>query len=147
MRFSADMCRAGIIALATVLTCSGAQAAEEPDATIFFRGGSVGVVAGVNWGSGTLHFQGKSYPLKVSGLSVAAVGVKKFDARGNVYHLKQAADIEGDYSAVTGSLTVGVGKGGIEMKNDKGVVIKATGTSGGASLGVGPSGMTIKLKQ
>lgn len=43
-------------------------------------------------------------------------------------------------------VTVGGGVGGIQMKNSNGVLIKATGTSAGADLKVGASGMTIKLK-
>jgi hypothetical protein len=145
MKFSANICTAGLAA-ATLLFCSGAQADEAPDATIYFHGGSAGIIAGVNWGGGTLHYKGKDIPLKVSGLTLGAVGVKKFDASGNVFHLRQVADIEGTYSAVGAGLTAGVGKGAITMKNDKGVLIKATGTSGGADLKVGGSGMTIKLK-
>lgn len=147
MRPSGDICRAAAIAVATVLACSSAHAAPPPDATIDFHGGNVAFIAGVNWGGGTLHYKGKDVPLKVSGLSVGAIGANKFDASGNVFHLKQLADIEGTYAAVTGSATVGGGAGGIEMKNGKGVLIKATGTSAGAALKVGPSGMTIKLKK
>ena len=77
MKFSADICRAGIIALATVLACSGARAAESPDATITFNGGSVAFIAGVDWGGGTLRYKGKDIPLRVSGLSVGAVGVRE----------------------------------------------------------------------
>jgi hypothetical protein len=146
MKFSANICKAGFVA-ATLLFCSGAQAGEAPDATIYFHGGSAALIAGANWGGGTLHYKGKDYPLKVSGLTVGAVGVKKFDARGNVYHLKQVKDIEGNFASVGAGVTVGAGAGGIEMKNGAGVLIKATGTSGGADLKIGASGMTIKLKE
>ncbi|HEX4709497.1 hypothetical protein [Phenylobacterium sp.] len=147
MKFSADICRAGIIALATVLVCSGAQAAETPDASITFNGGSVAFIAGVNWGGGTLRYKGKAIPLEVSGLTVGAVGVKKFQASGNVFNLRNVADIEGTYASIGAGATVGGGASGIAMKNGNGVLIRATSTSVGADLRVGPSGMTIKLKQ
>jgi hypothetical protein len=145
MKFSANICKAGIIA-ATLLFSSGVQADEPPDATIYFHGGSAAVIAGVNWGGGTLHYKGKDIPLKVSGLTLGAVGVKHFDASGNVYHLRQASDIEGTYASAGAGVTVGGGVGGITLKNGKGVLIKATGTSAGADLKIGASGMTIKLK-
>jgi len=146
MKFSADICKVGIIALAMAVPFSRAHAAEQPDATIYFHGGSAAFIAGLNWGGGTLHYKGKDIPLKVSGLTVGAVGVKKFDASGNVYHLRQASDIEGTYASAGAGLTVGGGVGGISLKNGKGVLIKATGTSAGADVKVGASGMTIKLK-
>ena len=146
MKPSRNICKAAIFALATVLASSGAQAAAPPDATISFHGGKVAFIAGVNWGSGTLHYKGKDIPLKISGLSVGAIGASKFDASGNVYNLKKPADIEGTYAAVAASATVGGGAGATQMKNGKGVLIKETETSAGAHLKLGPSGLTIKLK-
>ena len=133
-------------AAAAILGSGVATAADAPDATITFHGGSAAFIAGVNWGGGTLRYKGKDIPLKVSGLTVGAVGMKKFDASGNVYHLRQVADIEGTYASAGAGATVGGGAGGITLKNSNGVLIKATGTSAGADLKVGASGMTIKLK-
>ena len=146
MKPHAPIGKAAILAAAAVLACSSALAKDKPDATVNFSGGNVAFVAGVNWGGGTLHFKGKDTPLKVRGLSVGAIGLNKFSARGSVYHLKQVADIEGTYVAAEASATVGGGAGAIAMKNEKGVVIQATGTSAGAALKLGPSGMTIALK-
>jgi hypothetical protein len=58
----------------------------------------------------------------------------------------QVSDIEGAYASIGAGVTVGGGAAGLQMKNGNGVLIKATGTSAGADLKVGPSGMTIKLK-
>jgi hypothetical protein len=123
-----------------------AIAADKPDGRITFSGGGVAFIAGVRWGGGTLHFRGKDYPLKVSGLSVGEVGVNKYDARGEVYHLTKVSDIEGTYAAGAGAITVGGGVGGIQMQNGAGVVIHASATSAGLNLKLGPSGLTIQLK-
>jgi hypothetical protein len=131
---------------AVIMSSAGAIAADAPDATITFSGGSAAFIAGVNWGGGTLRYKGKEYPLKVSGLSVGAIGAKKFHASGNVFHLRQVADIEGTYASIGAGVTVGGGAEGFQMKNGNGVLIKATGTSAGADLKAGPSGVTIKLK-
>jgi len=86
-----------------VFAASGAAAA--PSATIHFSGGSVAFLASINWGGGALHFHGRSFPLRVSGLGVGAIGADKFEAEGEVYHLRRASDIEGTYSAVNASAT------------------------------------------
>ena len=133
------------VALAAVLA-SPAAAARRADARISFSGGSVAFLAGVNWGSGTLTYRGHHYPVKVSGLSVGAVGANSYRATGVVYHLGRLSDIEGTYGAMEGSMTAGPGQGGIDMRNDKGVVISARSTSSGLKLTFAPTGVQIKLK-
>ena len=46
-----------------------------PSATIKLSGGSVAAGVGVDWGRGTLTYQGKEYPISVKGVSVGDVGV------------------------------------------------------------------------
>ena len=103
-----------------VLAGSGAQAQDKPSGTIDFHGGNVAFIAGINWGGGVLHYKGKDIPLRVSGLSVGAVGINKFDSSGEVYNLKQVSDIVGTYAAGAASVTVGAGVGGVEMQNGEG---------------------------
>ena len=135
------------VAAALVAVLAGpALAQRRADARISFSGGSVAFLAGVNWGSGTLTYRGRGYALRVRGLSVGAVGANKYQASGAVYHLRRLSDIEGTYSALEGSMTAGPGQGGLEMKNDKGVVISAHSTSSGLKLAFAPSGVQIKLK-
>lgn len=132
---------------AAILSAATAMAADTPDGTINFSGGSVAFIGGVGWGGGTLHYKGKDYPLEVRGLSLGEVGIKKFDARGEVYHLTKLSDIEGTYAAGSGNITVAAGVGGTQMQNGAGVVIHTGQTSAGADLKFGPSGVTIKLKK
>jgi hypothetical protein len=93
------------------VSLAAALAATPPSGTIRFHGGSAAFIAGVNWGGGTLHFKGKDYPLKVTGLSVRAIGAEKFDASGEVYNLPKVSDIEGTYAAGAAGATVGGGAG------------------------------------
>jgi hypothetical protein len=130
-----------------ILSSAPAMAADTPDATITFTGGAVAFIGGVSWGGGTLHYKGKDYPLQVGGLSLGEVGIKKFDAKGEVYHLTKVSDIEGTYAAGSGNITVGAGVGGTQMQNSAGVVIHTGQTSAGASLKFGPTGVSIKLKK
>src|SRR5579863_6134743 len=112
-----------------VFATSAAVAA--PSATIHFGGGSVAFLASINWGGGTLHYHGRSIPLRVNGIGVGAIGADKFSAEGEVYHLHRASDIEGVYTAVNASATAGSGAGEIDMTNGKGVEIRARSTSAG----------------
>lgn len=117
------------------------------DALIEFSGGSVAAGIGFSWGSGTLTQAGKTYSLKVDGLSLGNVGITKASAWGRVYHLKKLSDINGTYAVIGTGATVGGGGSAIAMKNAKGVVIDVFTTTEGASIGLGTGGLKIELKQ
>ena len=117
------------------------------DALIEFSGGSVAAGIGFSWGSGTLTQAGKTYSLKVDGLSLGNVGITKASAWGRVYNLKKLADINGTYAAIGTGATVGGGGSAVAMKNTKGVVIDVFTTTEGASIGLGTAGLKIELKQ
>ena len=121
-------------------------AQDKPDGTITFEGGSVAVGIGFSWGSGTLTYQGKQYPVSVDGLSVGAVGVTSVTASGEVYNLKNLEDINGNYAAGTAGATLGGGGAGTAMQNDKGVVIKLVSTTQGLDFKLASSGVKINLK-
>jgi|SRR5579872_1448311 len=137
----------GAFGAAVVLAGSlAAPAAAAPDATISFHGGSAAFLIGGRWGGGKLHYHGHDYPLQVSGLSVGAIGVSSYDLSGPVYNLRHVGDIEATYGALDASATAGAGAGVLDMKNDKGVEIRATSSSAGLKLSLAPSGLVIKLK-
>lgn len=117
------------------------------DALIEFSGGSVAAGIGFSWGSGTLTQAGKTYSLKVDGLTLGNVGITKASAWGRVYHLKKLSDINGTYAVIGTGATVGGGGSAVAMKNTKGVVIDVFTTTEGASIGLGTGGLKIELKQ
>jgi hypothetical protein len=142
-----------IAALAVIVcTCYGlievrsASAQDVPVATIEFSGGSVAAGIGYTWGSGTLIFEGKEYPLKVDGLSIVNVGIVSYTASGTVYKLTTPSDINGVYTAVSAGSAVAGGATATTMQNDKGVKIEMVATHTGIKFQLGPSGVTIKLQ-
>jgi hypothetical protein len=139
-------CALAILALGVAAAPATAAPKPSNEGTISFHGGGVGFIAGVNWGSGTLHYRGKDYPLKVSGLDVGTIGASKYSASGEVHNLKKLSDIEGTYGAVGAQATVAGGAGVLDMKNSAGVKITARASTAGLDLKLGPSGMTVKLK-
>lgn len=119
--------------------------AQVPDGVIELSGGSVAAGIGFSWGSGTLIFQGKRYPLKVSGFSLASVGVTDYTAAGNVTGLRTAQDINGVFTSVAAGATLGGGGNIAAMKNQNGVVIQMTSTTAGLSLTLAAEGVKISI--
>jgi hypothetical protein len=120
--------------------------AKKPDATLTLSEGSVGVGIGFSWGKGTLTYQGKTYPVKVEGLSVGEVGIQRATANGDVRNLKKLADFSGNYTAGAAGATVGGGAGVSIMKNQNGVVIELKSTTQGASLKLAAEGLKLTVQ-
>jgi hypothetical protein len=133
--------------LVSLLAGLAAAQAKKPDATLTLSEGSVAVGIGYSWGKGTLSYQGKTYPVKVSGLSVGELGVTRASATGNVFNLKKLADFDGNYAAGGAEGTVGGGAGISAMKNQNGVVIELKSTTQGASLKLAAEGIKLTLDQ
>jgi len=135
-----------IVGLVLAGALSAPALAQDPDATIHIHGGSVGFIVGVGGAHGYVKFQGKRYPIDVSGLQVGTIGANSYDIDGAVLHMNSVNDIEGTYAAAEAGATAGAGASAIDMTNGKGVEIQARGTSSGLKLTLGASGVTIKLR-
>lgn len=120
-----------------------------PSATMEFDITSVKLIAGASWGTGTLHYQGKSYPLKVKSGSVGGIGYRSMKGTGKVYELNKLEDFAGIYGGGAVGATVGTkGGGSSTIENGKGVVIKATATdSSGAQLALSAGGIEIAFAE
>jgi hypothetical protein len=130
------------------LGSSIARAQEEtPDGTVKLSTGSVAAGIGFSWGGGVLTYQGKEYPFSVSGLSVADVGISQAEASGSVYHLKNLADFNGNYTGVGAGATIAGGGGGMALKNQNGVVLNLVGTTKGLKFKLSVDGVKLTLKQ
>ncbi len=140
----------GLVAVVSVVSLFAgiglAQSKKKtPDATLKLTEGTVAVGIGFSWGKGTLSYKGKSYPVKIDGLSVGEVGVNRASATGNVYNLKSLADFDGNYVAGGAEATVGGGAGITTMKNQNGVAIDLKSTTQGASLKLAAEGLKLSV--
>ena len=124
-----------------------AAQARKPDATLTLSEGSVAAGIGFSWGKGTLSYQGKTYPVKVEGLSVGEVGITRASATGEVFNLKKLADFSGNYVAGGAEGPVGGGAGISTMKNQNGVVIELKSTTQGANLKLAAEGIKLTVGQ
>ncbi len=129
------------------LTAGQALAGDKPSGTIEFEEEEFRVILGGQGGKGTLHFQGREYPFKLTGITAGGIGYSKVKAKGNVYDLNSVADFSGAYVELTLGLTAVKGKGGYWVKNDKGVALHITTSQEGLELAIGAGGMNIELEE
>jgi hypothetical protein len=119
-----------------------------PEGRIELSGGNVAAGVGYSWGSGTLFFHGKRYPISISGLSLGTAGINEYTASGTVTGLKKAQDINGRFTAVGTGLTLGGGASIAEMKNDNGVIIQLLdSTSEGLSASLAIKRLQISIAE
>lgn len=143
----------GILLLVLGLTTSGfgvAKAAEsKADGTLRISGGSFALGIGTSWGSGTLTYKGKDYPVKIKGLSVGKVGMTSVSINGEVFNLKHLRDFDGHYnyggSGMRG-VTLASGHTGTLMSNQAGVIIRMSATQKGVDVNATGGGVDLKIQ-
>lgn len=122
---------------------------SKPDATLRLSTGGFHLGVGVTWGSGTLTYRGKNYPVKVNGLAVGRVGATSSSAYGEVFNLKHLQDFSGHYDvggAGTRGVTLGSGRTGTIMSNHAGVIIRISSTQQGIAVNATGGGIELKLQ-
>src|SRR5258705_13592718 len=138
-----------VIAAMTGLT-QAAKHHSGPDATLQLSTGGFALGIGVSWGSGTLTYRGKDYPVKVKGLSVGRVGATSSSAYGQVFNLKHLQDFNGHYDvggAGTRGVTLGAGRSGTIMSNQAGVIVRVSSTQQGVAVNATGGGVDLQIKE
>ena len=135
-----------MVATVLLLAVSADAQDKKPDATVKLSQGQVAIGIGFSWGGGTLAYQGKEYPFKITGLSIVDVGITRADASGDVYNLTKLEDFNGTYTSVAAEGTLGGGGGVVAMKNQNGVTIKLVATTQGANIKLALDGVKYTLK-
>jgi hypothetical protein len=140
--------RLGLLVLAAALTTTTATAQNpEPSGKVSVESTSIAAGIGVSWGDGKLLFKGKEYRFSIDGLTLVDIGISKASAVGDVYDLKDVGQFVGTYVAGEAGFALAGGMGGIALRNQNGVVMHLRSVTQGAKLQLGPSGLTVKLKQ
>lgn len=108
---------------------------------------SAGFILGVESGSGTLTFRGKTYPLRIGGVSAGAtIGISRTELVGTVSGLRNVSDIEGTYTAGSASLAIAGGRRTARLQNSRGVVMNLRGRQVGFEFSLDLSGMEVRLR-
>jgi len=138
-----------VIAVMTGFTQAASQHSG-PDATLRLSGGSFALGIGFRWGSGTLSYKGKDYPVKVNGLSIGKVGMTGVSAVGEVFNLKNLQDFNGHYNVGaegTRGVTIAKGKAGTLMSNQAGVIVRLAATQTGLDVNATGGGVDMQIQR
>jgi hypothetical protein len=141
------MSRLVIVALLAVLASAWSPARAD-SGTVRINFIKAGWIIGGSVGSGTLTFQGRTYPLSVGGLSYGLTfGGSQTILRGRVSNIFRPSDIEGVYGAAGAGATVIRGPQAIILTNQKGAVLELSGQQTGLMLNLDLSGMALTLRR
>lgn len=134
------------IVAAAVLIMGGPTQSQAQTGSVRIKIVKAGFIVGIGGGSGTLHFHGRNYPLRVGGISIGTIGAAGADLVGRAHNLRSPADIAGTYSALSGSFAVAGGAKVARLQNANGVVLELRGVQAGFELSFSLSGMNIALR-
>jgi len=136
---------AGALIAAVCLLASATLPSEAANGTVRIRVTKAGFIVGVGGGTGVLHFKGRNYPFRVSGISGGTIGVAHMDLIGTASNLQQSTDLAGSYSAGSASIAVVGGAKVARLQNEKGVVLEVHGAQVGLELSLNLGGATITM--
>jgi hypothetical protein len=136
------------VALAGFLVAASApnpaQAETGTVHVVFTKGG---FIVGVGGGDGVLTFRGRNYPFSVSGMSVGfTIGASTTRLVGRALGLRSPGDIQGTYAAIGAGGAVAAGAGGVQLQNEKGVILQLHGPRVGVELSAAVGGVTVALR-
>ena len=137
-----------IVALIALVAVSLSSNARADTGTVRISFIKAGWVIGGTFGTGTLTFQGRTYPLAIGGLSYGfTFGGSQTNLRGRVSNIYRPSDIEGVYGAAGAGATVIRGPQAIVVANQKGAVLEVSGNQTGLMVNLDLSGMALSLKR
>ena len=139
-----------VLLAATLLISSLALAADakKPSGTVTIDETQFAFILGGSAGGGVLTFQGRQYPFKIGGLTAGVnVGISKMSAAGEVYDLKDITKFPGTYTKLDVGIALGGGVGGLQLKNENGVIMRLESRTQGLQLNVGSaSGIKVTMQ-
>lgn len=111
---------------------------------VFTKGG---FIVGVGGGEGVLTFRGNNYPFTVSGMSVGfTIGASTTKLVGRALNIRTPGDIAGSYAVIGAGGALAAGAGGVQLQNEKGVILQLHGPKVGVELSAAVGGVSIALR-
>jgi hypothetical protein len=137
-----------IAAMALAMAIGAATPSHAITGTVRVTVAKAGFVVGAGGGRGTLSFRHRLYPFTVQGLSLgvtAGASINKLVGRAD--YINELGDFAGTYSVIgAGGALVG-GVGGVQLRNDKGVIISLQGPKAGLEVSANITKVIITLDQ
>jgi hypothetical protein len=135
---------ASSLALLTFGFVSPSQADTCAVRVVFTKGG---FIVGVGGGRGVMICHGRSHRFSVSGMSVGfTIGASTTQLSGQALNVRNPSDIQGSYAAIGASGALAAGAGGVQLQNEKGVILQLAGAKVGVELSAAVGGATIRLE-
>jgi hypothetical protein len=139
--------RYGVAVLCLVAVASAGTPSQADTGSVHVEITKAGFIVGVGGGSGTLTFRGRSYPLRIGGVSFGAtIGASKTELVGHAFNMNSPSDITGTYAALGGGGALAAGAGAVRLKNSKGVILELKGRKVGLEFSVSLSGLEVSLR-
>ena len=135
-----------VIFAAATMTFAATMPSQAAGGTVRLHITRAGFIVGVGGGTGTLHFQGKTYRLRIGGVSIGTLGVSSADLVGRARNLHRAQDIAGTYTAIGAGLAVAGGAQTARLQNSNGVVLEVRGRQVGFAVSIDLSGLQLSLQ-
>lgn len=132
-----------LLALTVPVTPSLAQASGDVRLKIV----KAGLLVGGGVGSGVLTYRGRTYPFRLSGISLGiTAGATIGRLEGRASGIRDVSDFAGSYSSVGGGAALVGGLSGVHLRNEKGVTMVLQGPKAGLEFAANISGIMISLK-
>jgi len=136
-----------VLVLLSFWAASFSSAADTTSGKVSIQATSVAAGVGVQWGDGTLTYNGKKYPFSLQGLEVVGVGYAEVKAEGEVSNLTKLSEFAGVYGSAEASATAGTGPATVTLKNPNGVTIVLRSIQDGVNVTIAAGGVNIDLKE
>lgn len=141
--------RSSWIVLASLAGAIGiATPSQAITGTVRITVAKAGFVVGAGGGRGTLTFRHRIYQFTAQGLSLgltAGASINKLVGRAD--YINELGDFAGTYDVVGMGGALAGGVGGVQLKNDKGVVITLQGPKVGLEVSANITRVVITLDQ
>lgn len=142
--YSTRLFGAALLVLLTCCLASPSRADTGAVRVVFTKGG---FIVGIGGGHGVLTFHGRHYPFDVSGMSVGfTIGASTTQLSGHALNLRSPGDIQGTYSVIGAGGALAAGAGGVQLQNEKGVILQLAGGKVGVELSAAVGGVTVALR-
>jgi hypothetical protein len=120
---------------------------KTPSGVVEMKEVQIAFLGAAGGGTGTLSFQGETYPFEIAGLGGGGAGISKIDASGEVYNLSEVAQFPGAYSERRVGVAFGGGGGDLWLQNNAGVIMHLKAVSEGLMLSLGADVVDIRMSE
>jgi hypothetical protein len=121
------------------------SSANAENAQIDLRIGKIGLIVSFSGGRGTVYLHGRSYPVKVGGVSIGpSLAFSYIDLTGTVFNLRSIEDLYGIYTAGSAGLAVVAGGKVATLSNSRGITMEIRGNTIGVEFSLDLSGISIQ---